>query len=130
MFSLKRRRLLRERQEAVGQRVAAVYDLVAAFREMEDALDRLRAANGKFYHSNFSTEQGILNALRRERDSTFRLLLLRELSAAAPRFAKLLQLAPAHGIRKPLIDWIQQVNLHDLHLPDPQPTAAKEGARA
>lgn len=130
MFSMKRRRVLRERQEAVGQRVEAVNDLVVAFREVEDALDRLRAANGRFYYSNFPTEQGILNSLRRERESTFILLLLRELSAAAPSFAKLLQLAPAHGVRKPLIDWIQHVNRHDLHLPDPQPVAANEGAPA
>ena len=129
MFSLKRRRVLRERQEAVEQRVVAVNDLVAAFREVEAALDGLRAANGRFYYSNFPTEQGILNALRRERESTFCLLLLRELAAAAPLFARLLQLAPAHGNHKPIIEWIQHVNRHDLHLPDPEPAAANEGAR-
>ena len=128
MFGMKRRRVLRERQEAVGQRTEAVNDLVAAFREVEDALDRLRAANGRFYYSDFPTEQGILNALRRERDATFTLLLLRELAVAAPRFAKALRIAPAHGTHKPLIEWIQRVNQHDLHMADPQPTAANEGA--
>ena len=130
MFSLKRRRIVRERQEAVGQRVEAVTDLVTALREVEDAMARLRAANGRFYHSNFPTEQGILNALRREREGVFVLKVLQEIAAVAPKFAQLLRLAPTNANHTPLIDWIHRLNWHDLRLHDPASVAAKHGAQA
>src|SRR3546814_9715842 len=52
LVSLKRRRILRGREEAVAERHQAARDFVAAIREAEGAMEAIKAANDKLYRSD------------------------------------------------------------------------------
>src|SRR3546814_20506779 len=73
LVSLKRRRILRGREEAVAERHQAARDFVAAIREAEGAMEAIKAANDKLSRSDHVAEQTFPSELRigRERTSTF-----------------------------------------------------------
>lgn len=90
LFSLKRRRILRGREEAVAERHQAARDFVAAIREAEAALEAIRSANDKLYRSDRQREQSALSDLRRGREHTFAFHAAKEVENTAPLLARAL----------------------------------------
>ena len=114
MLSFKRKRILREREEAVGQRVAAAKAVVAAVREAEEALDAMRAANDRFYRSDRPAENAALSSLRRERERVFVFHTVRESVAEAPHLARALGLRASVTGAMPLVAFIEHTGNCDL----------------
>src|SRR3546814_7161846 len=83
LVSLKRRRILRGREEAVAERHQAARDFVAAIREAEGAMEAIKAANDKLYRSDLVAEQSFLSELRSGRERTFTFHLAKEVEAEA-----------------------------------------------
>jgi len=113
--SLKRRRIERERTEAVGERHRAARDFVTAIREAEAALDAIKEANDRLYRSDAQTEQATLNELRRARERMFSFVAAKEVQAEAPRLARLLGLKVAPTQAMPFIDYIAHTSALDLN---------------
>ena len=90
LYSLKRRRILRGREEAVAERHQAARDFVAAIREAEAALEAIKIANDKLYKSDISVEQATLSDLRRGREQTFAFHAAKEVETIAPSLARAL----------------------------------------
>ena len=88
ILNMKRKRIVKEREEAVPQRERAARDFVAAIREAEAALDALKAANDRFYRSDVQHEQSALNELRRSRDRMFQFTAAKDVVAEAPHLAR------------------------------------------
>lgn len=114
ILSLKRRRTLKEREEAVPQRERAARDFVAAIREAEAALDALKAANDRFYRSDVQHEQVELNELRRSRERMFQFTAAKDVAAEAPHLTRLLGLKVAPTQAMPFIDFIIHTSGLDL----------------
>lgn len=113
--SLKRRRVEKERAEAVPQRERAARDFVAAIREAEAALEALRAANDRFYRSDVQAEQANLNELRRSRERMFQFTAAKDVVAEAPMLARLLGVKVAPTQAMPFVDYIAHTSALDLH---------------
>ncbi len=113
--SLKRRRIEKERAEAVPQRERAARDFVAAIREAEGALEALKAANDRFYRSDVQHEQAALNELRRSRERMFQFTAAKDVQAEAPMLARLLGLKVAPTQAMPFLDYIAHTSALDLH---------------
>lgn len=113
--SLKRRRIEKERAEAVPQRERAARDFVAAIREAEGALEALKAANDRFYKSDVQHEQAALNELRRSRERMFQFTAAKDVQAEAPMLARLLGLKVAPTQAMPFVDYIAHTSALDLH---------------
>lgn len=114
ILSMKRKRTLREREDAVPQRERAARDFVAAIREAEAALDALKAANDRFYRSDVQHEQAELNELRRSRDRMFQFTAAKDVVAEAPHLARLLGVKVAPTMAPPFIDFVIQTGKLDL----------------
>lgn len=106
ILSLKRRRVLKEREEAIPQRERAARDFVAAIREAEAALDALKAANDKFYRSDVQHEHAQLCELRRSRERMFQFTAAKDVVAEAPCLARLLGVKVAPTQAMPFIDFV------------------------
>ncbi|MGU3389837.1 hypothetical protein [Sphingomonas sp. M1A8_2b] len=117
--SLKRRKIMREREEAVGLRETAARDFVAALREAEAALNALRGANDKFYRSDVAAEQVGLQELRGSRERMFAFHAARDVVAEAPHLARVLNVKVTPVQTMPLVDWIQHTSSLDLKLVEP-----------
>lgn len=113
--SLKRRRIEKERAEAVPQRERAARDFVTAIREAEGALEALKAANDRFYRSDVQHEQANLNELRRSRERMFQFTAAKDVQAEAPMLARLLGLKVAPTQAMPFVDYITHTSALDLH---------------
>jgi hypothetical protein len=114
ILSLKRRRVLKEREEAVPQRERAARDFVAAIREAEAALDAMKTANDRFYRSDAQHEQAELNELRRSRDRMFQFTAAKEVVAEAPHLARLLGVKVAPTQAMPFVDFVIHTSKLDL----------------
>lgn len=114
LISLKRKRIMSERREAVGQRHAAARDLVSALREAEAAVEALKSANDRFYRSDVQAEQAGLSSLRRSRERMFAFLTAGELIAEAPILSRILGLRVSVARPMPLIEWVDHTSNLDL----------------
>lgn len=114
MLSFKRKRILRERTEAVDERLAAAKAFVAGIREAEGALVAMRAANDKFYRSDNLAEQAALSDVRRGRERVFIFHVIRELVAEAPSLARMLEVRASVTGAMPLVPFIEHSNSQDL----------------
>lgn len=115
MLSLKRKRIDRERLDAVGERDRAAREFVAAIREAEGALEAIRTANDKLYRSAVEAEQIALTELRSTRERMFAFVLAKEVVAEAPRLARALQLRVAPTQAMPFLEWTNHVSALDLN---------------
>src|SRR3546814_15460047 len=106
LVSLKRRRILRGREEAVAERHQAARDFVAAIREAEGAMEAIKAANDKLYRSDLVAEQSFLSELRSGRERTFNFHLAKEVEAEAPLLARALGIRVARVQAPSLVDFI------------------------
>lgn len=114
LLSFKRKRIERERQEAVDEREEAARDFVAALREAEAALLALRGANDRFYRSEDQLTQLSLTELRRSRERMFSFIASKEVAAEAPTLARLLGIKASSVQCMPFIDFITQTSGSDL----------------
>lgn len=114
MLNFKRKRILRERAEAVEERLAAAKAFVAGIREAEEALVAMKAANDKFYRSDNAAEQAALVSVRRGRERVFIFHVVRELVAEAPMLARMLELRASVTGAMPLVPFIEHSNSQDL----------------
>lgn len=114
LFSLKRRRILRGREEAVAERHQAARDFVAAIREAEAALEALRAANDKLYRSDIQREQAELNSLRRGREQTFAFHAAKEVDREAPLLSRALGVRVAPAQAPSFVDFIAATSATDF----------------
>jgi hypothetical protein len=126
--SLKRRRIEKERTEAVPQRERAARDFVAAIREAEGALEALRAANDRFYRSDVQHEQANLDELRRSRERMFQFTAAKDVQAEAPMLARLLGLKVAPTQAMPFVDYIAHTSALDLQAAGPASVTPIKGA--
>ena len=115
ILNMKRKRIVKEREEAVPQRERAARDFVAAIREAEAALDALKAANDRFYKSDVQHVQGELNELRRSRDRMFQFTAAKDVVAEAPHLARLLGVKVAPTQAMPFIDFVIHTGKLDLN---------------
>jgi hypothetical protein len=114
LFSLKRRRILRGREEAVAERHQAARDFVAAIREAEAALEAIRAANDKLYRSDIRGEQEILSSLRSGRERTFAFHASKEIASIAPLLTRALGVRVAHVQAPSFLDFIAATSAADF----------------
>lgn len=114
ILNMKRKRIHKEREDAVPQRERAARDFVAAIREAEAALDALKAANDRFYRSDVQHEQAELNELRRSRDRMFQFTAAKDVVAEAPHLARLLGVKVAPTQAMPFIDFVIHTGKLDL----------------
>ncbi len=114
ILNMKRKRTIKEREEAVPQRERAARDFVAAIREAEAALDALKAANDRFYRSDVQHVQSSLTELRRSRDRMFQFTAAKDVVAEAPYLARLLGLKVAPTQAMPFIDFVIHTGKLDL----------------
>lgn len=114
ILNMKRKRIHKEREDAVPQRERAARDFVAAIREAEAALDALKAANDRFYRSDVQREQAELNELRRSRDRMFQFTAAKDVVAEAPHLARLLGVKVAPTQAMPFIDFVIHTGKLDL----------------
>lgn len=114
ILSLKRKRLVREREEAIPQRERAARDFVAAIREAEAALDALKLANDRFYKSDIQHVQAELNELRRSRERMFQFTAAKEVVAEAPHLARLLGVKVVPTQAMPFVDFVMHTAKLDL----------------
>src|SRR3546814_19423821 len=112
LVSLKRRRILRGREEAVAERHQAARDFVAAIREAEGAMEAIKAANDKLYRSDLVAEQSFLSELRSGRERTFTFHLAKEVEAEAPLLARALGIRVAPVQAPSLVDFIAATSSH------------------
>ncbi|HKX80104.1 MAG TPA: hypothetical protein VJM34_16435 [Novosphingobium sp.] len=112
--SLKRKRIERERMDAVGERERAARDFVAAIREAEAALDAIRDANDKLYRSDVQAEQLALDDLRRARERMFAFVVAKEVVAEAPVLARALCVRVAPTQMMPFVDFINHTSALDF----------------
>ena len=112
--SLKRKRIEKERIEAVPQRDRAARDFVAAVREAEGALEALKAANDRFYRSDVQAEQLSLSDLRRSRERMFQFTAAKDVAAEAPMLARLLGIRVAPTLAMPFVDYVAHTSALDL----------------
>lgn len=112
--SLKRRRIEKERADAVPQRERAARDFIAAIREAEGALEALKAANDRFYKSDVQHVQADLNELRRSRDRMFQFTAAKDVVAEAPMLGRLLGVKVAPTLAPPFIDFVVSTSALDL----------------
>lgn len=112
--SLKRRRIEKERADAMPQRERAARDFVAAIREAEGALEALKAANDRFYKSDAQHEQAALNELRRSRERMFQFTAAKDVVAEAPMLGRLLGVKVAPTIAMPFVDFVIHTGKLDL----------------
>lgn len=122
MLSFKRKRMDRERQEAIGERSRAVRDFQKAIREAEAALEALRTANSKLYRSDVQHEQLGLTELRQSRERMFAFVTAKEVVAEAPLLARILALRVAPTQAMPMVDWVDHVSRLDLASMQPADT--------
>ena len=113
--NLKRRRIEKERADAVPQRERAARDFLAAIREAEGALEALKAANDRFYKSDVQFEQANLSDLRRSRERMFQFTAAKDVTAEAPMLARLLGVKVAPTIAPPFIDFVVSTSALVLH---------------
>ncbi len=128
--SLKRRRIDKERADAVPQRERAARDFVAAIREAEAALDAMKEANDRFYRSDVQHEQAALNELRRSRERMFQFTAAKDVVAEAPRLARLLGVKVAPTQAMPFVDFVIHTSTLDLHAAGPGNVTPIKGAAA
>lgn len=114
LASLKRKRIERERIEAVGERDRAARDFVTAVREAEAALEAIKHANDKLYRSDVQAEQAAFNELRNARERMFSFVAAKEVVAEAPRLARVLGVRVAPTQAMPFIDFIAHTSALDL----------------
>jgi hypothetical protein len=119
MLSFKRKRILRERTEAVDERLAAAKAFVAGIREAEAALATMKAANDKFYRSDNQAEQAALASVRRGRERVFIFHVVRELVAEAPMLARMLELRVSVTGAMPLVAFVEHTSQLDVNAVDP-----------
>lgn len=112
--SMKKRRIERERFEAVGERDRAARDFVSAVREAEAALDALKEANDKLYRGDTQAEQASLNELRNARERMFAFTVAKEVAAEAPRLTRALGVRVAPTQAMPLVEYIAHTSALDL----------------
>lgn len=115
ILSMKRKRMMKERREAVPQRERAARDFATAVREVEAALDALKAANDRLYRSDVQHEQAALNELRRSRERMFAFVAAKEVVAEAPYFARLMGLKVAPTQCMPMTEWVRHVGQLDIN---------------
>lgn len=113
--SLKRKRIEKERADAVPQRERAARDFIAAIREAEGALEALKAANDRFYKSDVQHIQANLNELRRSRDRMFQFTAAKDVVSEAPMLGRLLGVKVAPTLAPPFIDFVVSTSALDLH---------------
>ncbi len=114
ILNMKRKRIHKEREDAVPQRERAARDFVAAIREADAALDALKAANDRFYRSDLQHEQAELNELRRSRDRMFQFTAAKDVVVEAPHLARLLGVKVAPTQAMPFIDFVIHTGKLDL----------------
>lgn len=114
LVSLKRKRIMREREEAVIERHRAARDFVAAIKEAEGALEAIRAANNKLYRSDLAREQSTLSELRNGRERTFAFVLGKEVTAEAPLLARALGVRVSHALSPSFVDFITTTSEADF----------------
>lgn len=114
LVSLKRRRILRGREEAVAERHQAARDFLAAIREVEGAMEAIKAANDKLYRSDLIAEQKMLSDLRRGRERTFTFHVAKEVVAEAPMLAAALGVRVAPVQAPSLADYIAATSSDDF----------------
>lgn len=114
LLSFKRKRINRERQEAVGERSQAALAFQTAVREAEAALEAIRAANNKLYRSDVQHEQTCLTELRQSRERMFAFVTAKEVVAEAPLLARILGIRVAPTQAMPMRDWVDHVSQLDL----------------
>lgn len=112
--SLKRRRIERERVEAVGEREQAARDFVNAIREAEAALEAIKLANDKLYWSDNQVEQVSLDQMRQARERMFAFVMAKEVAAEAPRLARGLCVKVAPTQAPPFIEYIASTSALDF----------------
>lgn len=112
--SLKRRRIERERVEAVGERERAARDFVTAIREAEAALEAIKLANDKLYRSDNQAEQVSLDQMRQARERMFAFVMAKEVAAEAPRLARGLCVKVAPTQAPPFIEYIASTSALDF----------------
>lgn len=125
LISLKRKRIARERDEALVARLEAGRDLAAAIREAEAALEALKQANDRLYRSDVTREQVALNDLRRARDRAFAFQVAKECFDEAPRLTKLLGVKVVPVQAPPLVEWIAMTGAQDIAAATDPETEAK-----
>ena len=114
LVSLKRKRIMRGREEAVVERHQAARDFVAAIREAEGALEAIKAANDKLYRSDFIAEQSALSQLRSGRERTFAFHVSKEVDEIAPLLARALGLRVARVQASSFADFIAATSAADF----------------
>lgn len=114
ILNMKRKRILKEREDAVPQRERAARDFVAAIREAEAALDALKAANDRFYRSDIQHEQAALSEVRRARERMFQFTAAKDVAAEAPNLSRLLGLKVAPTQAMPFVDFVIHTSKLDL----------------
>ena len=114
ILNLKRKRIERERVEAVAESHRAARAFQAAVREVEAALDAIKAANDKLYRSDVQHEQASLSELRRSRERMFAFVTAKEVVAEAPRLARVLGVRVAPTQAMPMLEWVDHVTRLDL----------------
>lgn len=118
IMSLKRKRIEKERRDAVPQRERAARDFIAAIREAEEALEEMKAANDRFYKSDQQHVQSCLNELRQSRERMFQFCAAKDVVAEAPRLARLLGVKVAPTIAPPFIEFVNHTSALDLRAGD------------
>lgn len=120
--SLKRKRIERERQQGVNERQRAGRDFLAAVREVEGALEAIKAANNKVYRAEYDDAQPSMNQLRQARERMFQFVAAKDVVAEAPLLARLLgvQVAPTQSM--PLPDWLEHIGRLELAKPETKDT--------
>jgi hypothetical protein len=119
MFSFKRNRILRERNEAVEDRLTAAKAFVSGIREAEGALAAMRAANDKFYRSENHAEQAALSSVRRGRERLFIFHIVREVVAEAPSLARMLEVRASVTGAMPLVAFVEHTSNLDNNIVGP-----------
>lgn len=118
-INLKRKRILRGREEAVAERHQAARDFVAAIREAEGAMEAIKAANDKLYRSDLIAEQRMLSDMRMGRERTFGFHVAKEVVAEAPMLARALGVRVAPVQAPSLADYIATTSSDDFDaIPD------------
>lgn len=112
--SMKRRKIARQRVEAVAERQTAVEAFATALTQAEDAFAALRQANDRFYRSHDSGEQAILSGLRRDRERVFVVHVSAHLTRHAPNLARLLGITTRRQQPVSLPEWIHKISEQDL----------------
>lgn len=114
LVNLKRKRILRGREEAVAERHQAARDFVAAIREAEGALEAIKAANDKLYKSDLHVEQAALSQLRSGRERTFAFHVSKEVEDIAPLLGRALGVRTVRVQAPSFVDFIAATSSTDF----------------